>query len=90
MGLPLALLALGSIFIGYISRDMFVGLGTNFWNNSIYIMPSNNQMIDAEFLYTFFKLLPVLLSIFGLLVSLERLFRATVTLRHWSFADALV
>ncbi len=66
MGLPLALLALGSIFIGYISRDMFVGLGTNFWNNSIYIMPSNNQMIDAEFLYTFFKLLPVLLSFFGL------------------------
>lgn len=66
MGLPLALLALGSIFIGYISRDMFVGLGTNFWNNSIYIMPNNNQMIDAEFLYTFFKLLPVLLSFFGL------------------------
>lgn len=66
MGLPLALLALGSIFIGYISRDMFVGLGTNFWNNSIFIMPSNNQIIDAEFLYTFFKLLPVLLSFFGL------------------------
>ncbi len=66
MGLPLALLALGSIFIGYISRDMFVGLGTNFWNNSIYILPSNNQMIDAEFLYTFFKLLPVLLSFCGL------------------------
>ena len=66
MGLPLGLLAFGSIFIGYLSRDMFVGLGSNFWNNSIYINPINNQMIDAEFLPTFFKLLPVILSFTGL------------------------
>nr|YP_010394462.1 NADH dehydrogenase subunit 5 [Phytophthora pinifolia]YP_010394465.1 NADH dehydrogenase subunit 5 [Phytophthora pinifolia]DAZ88509.1 TPA_asm: NADH dehydrogenase subunit 5 [Phytophthora pinifolia]DAZ88512.1 TPA_asm: NADH dehydrogenase subunit 5 [Phytophthora pinifolia] len=66
MGIPLGLLAFGSIFIGYISKDMFVGLGSNFWNNSIYIDPLNNQMIDAEFLPTFFKLLPVILSFGGL------------------------
>nr|QPN54029.1 NADH dehydrogenase subunit 5 [Phytophthora chlamydospora] len=66
MGIPLGLLAFGSIFIGYISKDMFVGLGSNFWNNSIYINPLNNQMIDAEFLPTFFKLLPVILSFGGL------------------------
>jgi proton-translocating NADH-quinone oxidoreductase chain L len=66
MGLPLGLLACGSIFIGYLSKDMFVGLGSNFWNNSIYIHPVNSQMIDAEFLPTFFKLLPVILSFTGL------------------------
>ena len=66
MGIPLGLLAFGSIFIGYISRDMFVGLGSNFWNNSIYINPFHNQMIDAEFLPTFFKILPVILSFWGL------------------------
>nr|YP_010508101.1 NADH dehydrogenase subunit 5 [Phytophthora pseudotsugae]UXG56429.1 NADH dehydrogenase subunit 5 [Phytophthora pseudotsugae] len=66
MGIPLGLLAFGSIFIGYIFKDMFVGLGSNFWNNSIYIDPLNNQMIDAEFLPTFFKLLPVILSFCGL------------------------
>ena len=66
MGLPLGLLAFGSIFIGYLSRDMFVGLGSNFWNNSIYINPINNQMIDAEFLPTFIKLLPVIFSFCGL------------------------
>ena len=66
MGIPLGLLAFGSIFIGYISRDMFVGLGSNFWNNSIYINPFHNQMIDAEFLPTFFKILPVILSFLGL------------------------
>ena len=66
MGIPLGLLAFGSIFIGYISKDMFVGLGSNFWNNSIYINPFHNQMIDAEFLPTFFKILPVILSFLGL------------------------
>ena len=66
MGLPLGLLAFGSIFIGYISKDLFVGLGSNFWNNSIYIHPLNNQMIDAEFLPTFFKILPVIFSFSGL------------------------
>ncbi|KAF4318532.1 hypothetical protein G195_008131 [Phytophthora kernoviae 00238/432] len=66
MGIPLGILAFGSIFIGYISKDMFVGLGSNFWNNSIFINPLNNQMIDAEFLPTFFKLLPVILSFCGL------------------------
>lgn len=66
MGIPLGLLAFGSIFIGYISKDMFVGLGSNFWNNSIYINPLNNQIIDAEFIPTFFKILPIILSFSGL------------------------
>ena len=66
MGIPLGLLAFGSIFIGYLSKDMFVGLGSSFWNNSLYIYPANSQIIDAEFLPTFFKLLPVILSFTGL------------------------
>lgn len=66
MGISLGLLAFGSIFVGYIFKDMFVGLGSNFWNNSIYINPLNNQMIDAEFLPIFFKILPVIVSFCGL------------------------
>ena len=30
LGLPLALLAIGSLFIGYITKDMIVGLGSSF------------------------------------------------------------
>jgi hypothetical protein len=30
MAFPLFILSLGSIFIGYITKDMFLGLGTNF------------------------------------------------------------
>jgi len=66
MALPLGILALGSIFIGYLTKDMFIGLGSHFWNNAIYIHPQNIQMIDAEFLPTIFKLLPVIFSISGL------------------------
>jgi NADH-ubiquinone oxidoreductase chain 5 len=66
MGIPLGILAFGSIFIGYLSKDMFVGLGSNFWNNSIYIHPIHNQIIDAEFLPTSIKLLPLIFSFSGL------------------------
>jgi NADH-ubiquinone oxidoreductase chain 5 len=30
MLIPLFILGVGSIFIGYLTKDMFVGLGTNF------------------------------------------------------------
>jgi NADH-ubiquinone oxidoreductase chain 5 len=66
MGIPLGILAFGSIFVGYLTRDMFVGLGTDFWNNAIFILPINNQMIDAEFLPSYIKLLPVIFSFSGL------------------------
>ena len=31
MAFPLFLLSLGSIFVGFLSKDMFIGLGTHFW-----------------------------------------------------------
>lgn len=67
---PLGLLAFGSIFIGYLSKDMFIGLGTDFWQNSIFINPFHLKNIDAEFIPIFFKLFPVILSICGLISSI--------------------
>lgn len=69
MGFPLGILAFGSVFLGYLTKDMFIGLGTNFWNNSIYIDPINNQIIDAEFLPTTIKILPVIFSILGVIIA---------------------
>jgi NADH-ubiquinone oxidoreductase chain 5 len=69
MALPLSLLAFGSIFFGFLARDMFVGLGTDFWNNAIFILPSHINMIDAEFLPTLIKIGPVILSLFGLILA---------------------
>lgn len=57
----LTLLALGSIFIGYLFKDLFVGIGTPFWGNSIFILPQN-YLVDYEFLSAKIKLLPTILT----------------------------
>ena len=75
MSLPLMILAIFSIFFGYITKDIFVGLGSNFFvDNSIFIHPSHEIMLDTEFAVpTFFKILPLIftisLSILSILLS---------------------
>lgn len=63
MAIPLMLLAVGSIFVGYLFKDMIIGIGTSFWGNAIYLQPTNNIAIDAEFIPIYVKMLPVILSI---------------------------
>ena len=50
MSIPLVILAFGAIFVGYIFRDAFIGLGTDFFGNSIYVNPENINMCEAEFI----------------------------------------
>ena len=61
----LGLLAIPSLFVGFFTKDMFVGVGTNFWGGSIYVSPLNMNTVDSEFIIHFYKILPVLLSLFG-------------------------
>jgi len=61
----LAILAVPSVFIGFYTKDMIIGLGTDFWGNSIFVLPENMNMIDAEFIPHIFKILPVVLSLLG-------------------------
>jgi len=64
--IPLFILALFSLFFGFLFSDLFVGVGTDFFGNSLYISPNNISMIEAEFsLPLLIKLLPALLSLFG-------------------------
>nr|QBL02046.1 NADH dehydrogenase subunit 5 [Phlebopus portentosus] len=64
--IPLFILALFSIFFGFVFSDLFVGVGSDFFGNSIFINPNNITIIEAEFsLPLIIKLLPTLLSIFG-------------------------
>lgn len=49
MAIALGILSLGSIFFGYFAKDLLVGLGTNFWNESIFILPAHNIQLEAEF-----------------------------------------
>ena len=63
--IPLLVLTIPSIFIGYWTKDMIIGLGTDFWGNSIYVLPENMNRLDSEFIPQQYKLLPVCLSLFG-------------------------
>jgi NADH-ubiquinone oxidoreductase chain 5 len=60
---PLAVLAIPSIFLGYIIKDVFIGLGSPFWSNALFILPYHT--LDAEFLPSLAKLTPVILSVIG-------------------------
>jgi NADH-ubiquinone oxidoreductase chain 5 len=65
ISLPLTILAVFSIFFGYITKDIFIGLGSDFFvDNSIFIHPLHEITIDTEFgVPTLFKILPFLLTI---------------------------
>lgn len=65
MSLPLMILAVFSIFFGYIGKDLFIGLGSSFFaDNSIFIHPNHEIMLETEFgVPTLFKIIPFLLTI---------------------------
>jgi NADH-ubiquinone oxidoreductase chain 5 len=69
MAVPLVILAFGSIFIGYITKDMLIGLGTNFWGNSLFILPEHITMLESEFIPYYIKLIPVIFSISGAIIA---------------------
>lgn len=68
---PLFILALFSIFFGFVFSDLFVGVGSDFFGNSLFIHPNNISLIEAEFsLPILIKLLPAILSLLGASVAI--------------------
>ena len=58
-------LALPSIFIGFYTKDLIVGIGSSFFFNSIFYNFYNFTIFDSEFIFIFFKLCPVIFSLLG-------------------------
>jgi len=69
MLVPLLALCFGSIWFGFIFKEVFVGLGTSFWSNSIFVKFSNVPFTDSEFLPAYVKMFPVIFSLMGMLTS---------------------
>jgi NADH-ubiquinone oxidoreductase chain 5 len=67
--IPLFILSILSIFIGYLFSDIFVGIGSDFFNNSIYIKYEHFNNIETEFIHPFFKNLPLIFTFLGLVFS---------------------
>ena len=65
MTFPLFLLSIFSITIGFLTRDLFIGFGTDFWGWSIFVLPQNYVLSDIEFISLFYKLLPLMISLLG-------------------------
>jgi NADH-ubiquinone oxidoreductase chain 5 len=72
MSMPLIILAIFSIFFGYLTKDIFIGLGSGFFSdNSIFIHPLHEIMLDTEFAVPIlFKLLPLFFTITLSLISI--------------------
>ena len=69
MFFPLLLLAFGAIFGGFVFRDVIIGLGTPALGNSVFTNWLNYNIIDAEFLHTILKNIPLVFTLLGISLS---------------------
>lgn len=70
MSLALGVLLIPSIFIGYCSKEMFVGVGSDFFSKAIYFNPQKYHQPDSEFINYFYKALPFYFSFWGFVCSI--------------------
>jgi NADH-ubiquinone oxidoreductase chain 5 len=72
MSLPLIILAMFSIFFGYLTKDIYIGLGSGFFSdNSLFVHPIHEIVLNTEFsVPTLFKLLPLFFTIGLSIISL--------------------
>jgi NADH-ubiquinone oxidoreductase chain 5 len=64
--IPYVILALLSIFFGYIASDLFTGPGSTILSNALFVHPNHVVIIEGEFaLPLMIKNLPLILSLFG-------------------------
>jgi len=63
--LALGSLAIPSIFVGYYTKEMLVGVGSDFFGTGIYTSITSYNIFDAEFIRLFYKILPVHFSLLG-------------------------
>jgi NADH-ubiquinone oxidoreductase chain 5 len=71
MSLPLFILGVLSVFLGYISKDYFIGLASQGFGNSLYSTPIHSIIIDTEFsIPVINKLLPLILSTILAIIAL--------------------
>lgn len=57
-----------SIFWGYLTQEIFIGISNDFTNNGIFILPTHySKILDSEFLNVYHKNIPIIFSIGSML-----------------------
>ena len=69
ISISLFLLVIPSVLIGFYVKDMIIGFGSDFWGNAIFTRVENMNRVDSEFITHIYKVLPVILSLLGVLSS---------------------
>lgn len=69
MYVPLLLLSFLSVFSGFLFKDIVLSPGSGFWSNSTTFWISNSIFWDAHLLSPTLKLMPLLFSVAGCLIS---------------------
>lgn len=67
--IPMTILAILAIFFGYITRDLYVGMGTDALGNALFTHPSHISLIEAEVIPTTYKLLPSFITFFSAAIA---------------------
>jgi len=67
--IPLFILSILSIFIGYWFSDIFIGVGSVYLNDVIFINYNHFNNIEAEFLSPLIKNMPLLLTFLGMFLG---------------------
>ncbi len=70
MAISLLLLGFFSIFGGFLFQDVFNGVGTFFFGQAIFILPSHYNLIEIEFLPWTIKIIPLCISLGGFSITL--------------------
>ena len=92
MAFPLVVLSIASIFVGYVSRDMMIGLGTDFWGNALFTLPTKQYMLESEWLDSFIKMIPLFFSFGGTFLGIYNYlftFNLLYSLKTFKFGRSL-
>ena len=64
--IPLFILSIMSVIVGYLFSDIFIGIGSNYLESSIYIKFIHFNYIDIEFLNPLIKNIPFFFTLIGI------------------------
>ena len=90
MAFTLILLALGSIFLGYIGKDMMIGVGTDFWGNSLFVLPKNLALLESEYIPQMQKLLPLFATFIGIILAYFFNYEKRITQQGYQFKTGFI
>lgn len=69
--IPLFILSILAISFGYIAKDLWVGIGTDYLMTALYQHPSHNALVEAEFALNLnIKLFPLIVTIISAMFAI--------------------